>query len=156
MNDQPQSAPYIFYSYSNDDEKHLLSLQKHLALLRSEGKISEWHGGKIIPGDDWDESINQHLDLAQIFLLLVSPSFMASKYIWDKELKRALERQRSGDSMIVPVILESCDWKTSPFGRFQALPKHGRPVTRWRNHNDAWTDVTKGIRVLVDQLQDRT
>jgi hypothetical protein len=152
MNDEPRSAPIIFYSYSNDDEDHLLALVNHLSLLRSEGKISELYSKKIMPGDDWDESISRQLDLARIFLLLVSPSFMASKYIWDKELKRALERQKSGESLIVPVILKSCDWRTSPFGRFQALPTNGRPVTHWRNHNDAWTDVAEGIRALVDRL----
>jgi hypothetical protein len=152
MKDKLGSAPIIFYSYSNDDEDHLQALINHLSLLRSEGKISEWYSKKILPGDDWNESISRQLDLAQIFLLLISPSFMASKYIWDKELKRALERQRSGESLIVPVILTSCDWRTSPFGRFQALPTNGRPVTRWRNHNDAWADVAKGIRAMVDRL----
>lgn len=152
MSDNRSQAPMLFCSYASDDEEHLTRLLAHLALLKRENKISEWHNRKILPGDDWNESIMRKLELARVFLLLVSADFMASDYIWGKELKRALERNARKEAVVVPVIVKPVDWHSSPFGKLQALPTDGRPVTRWGNRDEAWAEVAKGIRLLVARL----
>jgi len=40
----------------------------------------------------WDEQISVRLERAQVILLLISADFLASKYCYDIEAKRALER----------------------------------------------------------------
>src|SRR4030042_6849288 len=125
----PGSSPAaeIFYSYSNRDEESRDRLEIGLSLLQRQSLISQWHDRKIVPGTDWRNEIDQHLDTAQVILFLVSADFIASDYCWDVEVKRALERHRKGDARVVPIILRPCDWQSSPFAGLQALPKGAKP-----------------------------
>ena len=69
-----------FISYSHADEAALERLLIHLAVLRREGRIDEWIDRKILAGDDIDAEIDERLESCELFLLLVSPNFLASTY----------------------------------------------------------------------------
>ena len=144
-------ATRIFYSYSHRDEALRDELERHLSLLRREGLISEWHDRRIGAGSDWGSDIDANLAMADIVLLLVSSDFLHSDYCYEKETALALERHRCGEAVVIPVILRPCDWKASPFGKFQALPKNGKPVTKWANRDEAFFDIARGIREVVQR-----
>lgn len=156
MNETRQSneAVKVFYSYSHKDEKLRDTLEDHLALLKRQKVISEWHDRGIGAGREWVGEINEHLKSADIILLLVSASFIASDYCYDVELKLAMERHEAGAAHVVPVILQPCDWTTASFGKLQALPKNARPVTKWRNRAEAFTDIANGIRRVAEELSE--
>ncbi len=80
---QPNEAVKVFYSYSHKDEKLRDTLQEHLALLKRDGVISEWHDRGIGAGREWAGEIDEHLKTADVILLLVSSSFIASDYCYD-------------------------------------------------------------------------
>ena len=61
----------LFYSYSHKDAKMRDRLEDHLGMLRRAGHIEQWHDRKIQPGAEWDRQISEHLDKADIILLLV-------------------------------------------------------------------------------------
>jgi hypothetical protein len=124
-------------------------------MLERQGVLSSWHDRQIAPGSNWAGQIDQQLEQAQIILLLVSSDFLASNYCYDIELGRALERHEAGEAVVVPVILRSVDWQGAPFRRLQALPKNGEPVTAWGDRDAAFTDVARGIRRVVMDLQNR-
>jgi hypothetical protein len=63
-----------------------------------------------------------------------------------------MERHEAGTARVIPVILRSVDWHTAPFARLQALPQDGKPVTSWKNRDEAFTDVARGIREVVKSL----
>lgn len=147
-----RAALELFFSYSHRDERLRDKLAAHLSQLKHEGLIRDWHDRKIGAGKEWQGQIDQHLNGASIILLLVSADFLASQYCWDVEVKRAVERHEAGDARVIPVILKPCDWHSAPFGKLQALPKDGRPVTKWRNRDEALTDIAKGIRGVVAEL----
>jgi hypothetical protein len=94
----------------------------------------------------------EQLERARVILFLVSADFIASDYIWGKEVKRALERNARSEAAVVPVIVNPVDWHTAPFSKLQALPTDGRPVTLWGNRDQAWANVVGGLRALLDQL----
>jgi hypothetical protein len=62
--------------------------------LNRYGLATCWHDGNIDPGREWEKEVLQHLNTADVILLLISPDFMASDYCYSKEMKRAMERQR--------------------------------------------------------------
>jgi len=142
----------LFCSYSHKDETLREELDTHLALLRRRGVLNPWHDRRIAASDDWKESIDGHLESADIVLLLISPDFMASDYCYDVEMTRAMERHQSGAAKVVPVIARSVDLEGAPFATIQALPKDAKPVTSWPNRDEAWTDVAKGIRKLAETV----
>src|ERR1035441_2264305 len=122
----------IFYSYSHKDEDLRLELEAHLSALRRSGLISEWHDRKIDPGQEWKNQIDQHLDSAQLILLLVSADFIDSGYCMDVEVARARDRHRQDQATIVPIILRPVMWQVIPWLReLQVLPKDALPITQW-------------------------
>ena len=139
----------IFYSYSHKDEKLRDKLELHLKLMQRQGLIVNWHDRKIGPGNEWENSISDHLDSAQIILLLISPDFIGSNYIYDIELKRAMERHEAEEAQVIPIILRPCDWKTASFSKLQALPRDGKPIVKWGNRDEAFLQIASEIRDLL-------
>src|SRR6266702_4394560 len=141
----------LFYSYAHEDELLRNQLEKHLSLLRRQGLISEWYDRQILAGDEWAHDIDEHLETAWIILLLISPDFLASDYCYDIEMRRALERHSRGEARVIPIILRPCDWRSSPFAHLQCLPRDGRPITQWKNQDEALVTVAKGLRAAIEQ-----
>lgn len=139
----------LFFSYSHKDEQLRNELEKHLAPLKRQGIIDSWHDRRILAGSDLDRTISSELEAARIILLLISVDFLASDYCHDIELVRALEKHESGEAVVIPVILRSCDWETSAFGRLRATPPDGKPVTKFADIDEAFTLVAKDIRQVA-------
>lgn len=147
-------AVKIFFCYAHEDEELLKKLKAHLKPLQREGLIDVWYDREIRAGTEWEQVIKEQLNTAQIILLLVSPDFMASDYVNDVELKRALERHERGEAKVIPVILRPAYWQGAPFGKLQALPTDAKPVvgSSWRYRDEAFYNVEEGIRKVVRQL----
>ena len=64
----------------------------------------------------------------------------------------ALRRHETGDARIVPIILRPCLWQESPFGKLQALPTDAKPLTQWRDRDEACLEVARGVMAIVDEL----
>jgi len=139
----------VFISYSHKDERHRVALVAHLSALKRQGLLVAWHDRRIDPGARWERAINHALERCGIVLLLISADFLNSDYCMGVELKRAMEREAAGNARVIPIVARPCDWQHSQFGRLQALPKDGRPVTKWGNQDEAWTDVSRGIRRVL-------
>ena len=148
--------PELFYSYAHEDERHLNQLQKHLNVLVIDRLMSAWYDRDIPPGDEWDRKIDERIRSADIILLIVSPSFLASEYIREKKLKIALERREAGEARVIPVILEECLWKKRAvfkgFSKLQALPKNAKPVRSWAPQRNGWYDVAEKLEEIVEDL----
>jgi hypothetical protein len=150
----PKAKPAkVFCSYSHADEKFRSELEKHLALLSQQDAIHVWHDRRIDPGAEWKKEIDKNLEEADIVLLLVSADFMASQYCTGIEMKRALERQNSGSTRVVPILIRKCDLEGAPFAGLQWLPTGSKPVKNWSDRDEAWTSVAKGIREVVASLE---
>ena len=140
----------VFISYSHKDESALERLHTHLAVLLRDGRIDEWFDREILAGGEIDAEIAERLESSGLFLLLVSPDFLASDYCVEKEMERALERHRSGDARVVPIIVEPCDWASTPLRDLKALPRDGKPVSDWTNENNAFLDVVQELRRVLE------
>jgi TIR domain-containing protein len=143
----------LFYSYSHKDETFREQLETHLKLLQYRGLIEAWHDRQIRPGNEFDVDIDEHLERADVILLLVSADFIASDYCYKKEMTRALERHTRGEARVIPIIVRDVDWSLAPFSKLQALPKDGRAVKLWNDRDAAWRNVSEGIKKVVEQLR---
>jgi TIR domain len=141
-----------FLSYSHHDSDLRDELEIHLAVLKREGVIEIWHDRKIGAGKEFDNGISQHLEQAEIILLLISPYFIASDYCYEIEMKRAMERHEKREARVIPVILEPCDWQRLAFGKLLATPTDGKPISKFPNKHDGFLDVVRAIRKAVEEL----
>ncbi len=146
----------IFYSYAHDDERLRKKLEKQLTALQQQSLIADWHDRMISAGTEWEHEIDAHLNEAEIILLLISTSFLASKYCYSIEMKRALERYEAGETRIIPIILRPAYWQEAPFAKLQALPTNGKPVTSWRDQEEAFLNVAQGIQKAIEEITKKT
>jgi hypothetical protein len=153
--DMPDTSSIeVFVSYAHRDEELKNELLKHLSGLRRRKVIAGWHDGEIGAGEEWERQISEHLNKADIILLLISSDFLASDFCYDIELKRAMERHEAGEARVIPIILRDVDWTGAPFSKLKALPKDGKPVTSkyWSSADEAFRNATEGIRKEVEKL----
>jgi TIR domain len=150
---KPSDLMEVFFSYAHEDEVLRDELAKHLKLLERQGVIKAWSDRNITAGEEWKNAIDERLESANIILLLISADFLASDYCYDIELDRALERHKSKAARVIPIILRSSDWQSSSFGKLAALPTGGKAITSWPNEDEAFTDVVKGLRKAIEQIQ---
>ncbi len=162
----------VFISYAHEDAHFRKDLQKYLINLEREDLIEIWQDGLIEPGEDWDNKILSKLYEADWIIMLISQNFIASNYIYEKELRIALERVSKDGARITPILLSNCDWKN-----WKALPKNIsdtvlekevdyksisdfsflpldkneeiKPVKKWDDQEDAWTKIIEAFRKLL-------
>jgi anti-anti-sigma factor len=152
MTPDVQKPLRIFCSYSHKDEEYLNVLRAWLRGLERRGQITWWHDREIVPGWEWEEEIDKNLRTADIILLLVTSDFMASDYVFEREIDRAIERHKRGEARVIPIIVRPALWKGTSLDRLQALPKDAKPITTWLNRDEAWLDVVEGIQKAVEEL----
>ncbi|PQP34741.1 hypothetical protein C6A37_06175 [Desulfobacteraceae bacterium SEEP-SAG9] len=146
---------HVFITYAHEDEIYRNRLVDHLKFMERQGEISSWYDRLIDPGTNWTDEINQNLESSDIILALVSASFFASDYCYEKELQIALERHKYGRSILIPIIIRPCDWNDSPLGKIQALPTDATPVNTWPNEDSAWTIIVQGIKKASEFLKEQ-
>lgn len=143
----------VFLSYAHRDKALLDRLLEQLALLKRQKLIGIWHDSEISAGTDWQQAIALHLNTAHLILLLISPTFMASEYCYSQEMTRSVERHDAGEARVIPIILRPVDWHDAPFGKLQALPPDGKPVTSWSNRDAAFLAIEQAIRTSIQELR---
>lgn len=146
----------LFISYSHKDESHRQDFEDHLSVLRRRGVVDVWHDRKILPGSEWKGQIDQHLEEADIVVLLISPSFLASDYCFDVELKRAMEKKDEGSAEIIAILVRPCDWNDCEFSKYQAVPKDAQPITTWQDADTAWLDVVNGLKQHIENFHPKS
>ncbi|MBV9712786.1 MAG: toll/interleukin-1 receptor domain-containing protein, partial [Ktedonobacteraceae bacterium] len=136
----------IFYSYVSQDQSFIDQLDTHLAVLKRRTWIITSYAGEA--GADRMEQLNQ----ADIILLLISPNFINTPYIYEREAKRAMERRKEG-IIVIPVLLRPTDgWQLEEFGGLIAVPRD-KPVSAYSNKDDAFSSIAGEIRAIVINIR---
>lgn len=91
------------------------------------------------------------MDEAELFLLLISASFLNSNYCFEREFKRAQELKATKRAIIVPLILKEVDWDIPALQKYKALPDDGKPVVsrHWHSDDEAFSNIAKGLRRML-------
>src|SRR5215469_10136541 len=152
MADTSQHEIKLFYCYAREDKLLRDKLEKHLAWVKHRYHLTNWHDREILPGEDWEQAIDTHLNTADLILLLLSPDFMASDYCYGKEMQRALERHQAGTCRVVPILLRPTYWEGAPFSHLQLLPTDAKPFTRWSGRDEAFENVVAEINRTIEDL----
>jgi len=143
----------LFISYAHADEKQKNRFVQLLNELTINGLLEEWSDQKLTPGLKWDKEIKRKLEESQIVLFLITESFFQSDYINDVEIKNTIDRYNKNEVLIVPIILDECNFKCSALKEYQALPKNAQPISSWNSEIEAWLDVIAGLKRSIDYLK---
>jgi hypothetical protein len=157
MGMEPKRPMTLYVSYSQKDEALKQEFEDYLVNLQQAQLISGWIERQVQPGADWSQVIDPQLEMAQIFLLLLSPSLLASGYCSGAEFQEAFEqRRRRGEMRVIPIFLHHVDVTWHPLGSIVSLPifvmersKGMKPVSSWPERHEAWWSVYQDLRQLI-------
>src|SRR5579859_6345696 len=142
----------IFLSYAHEDKSHRDELEKHLTVLKHSGHIQIWYDRDIQPGEIREQKIITYLSAADLILPLISHDFIASEYCWSMEMQHAIQKYRNGEAHVVPILLSPCDYQGTLISQLEVLPTGGKAVTSWSRRQEAYVDVVRSIRTLVERM----
>jgi hypothetical protein len=144
------SAIKIFISYSHKDESFKDELVTMLSGLQRRGIVDAWHDRRIEAGDEWYKSIQDAMDECDLALLLVSPDYLASRFIQIEEQPKLLKRREEIKTRVMPIIIRPCVWQSEQtISILQVMPKDGKAVITFSKDNgdrdQAWADIATVI-----------
>lgn len=142
----------LFISYSHKDKAYLEEFKDHLKALERIGLVTSWHDRLIRAGSEWEGEIDDKIEQSDVILLLISSSFVNSKYCFDIELERALTRHANRSALVVPILIRPVAWQELPFAKLQSLPTDGRPVSTWQDKDLAWVDITERLKIAIKEF----
>jgi len=141
----PDEFVRVFVSYAREDRRWLdpdyrFSLIPFLVESLRRHKVAFWFDKELKPGDEFRRFIESQIDQSQIALLIVSQSFLNSEFIENREMPRIAERARLGQMIVVPVLVEPCDWSEYPFlADRQMVPSS--PLIEYTESEPQWAKV---------------
>ena len=151
----------MFVIYAREDKDVKLGLLRHLKPYRDAYKLSIWHDDHIEPGQQWKPHIDSRLNQTDIFLLLVSVDFINSEFIKQVEFKAAIDRHKENKSVVIPVIIDYCQWDldidleeyTFNLKNLQVLPDEGKPIGDWKTPEQAFNNIAAGVRKVIISIK---
>ena len=111
LNGSSPAQIFISYSHSPDDAEEKRRVMLQLGVLQVEGLVDLWDDTRIDAGDAWLQEIEAALAAARIAVLLISPSFLNSKFIVGKEVPTLLQRRKTEGLRVVPILIKPCAWE---------------------------------------------
>lgn len=141
----PANAVRVFLSYARADRELMLRVATLLDQHAVDASpLQIWHDQHLFAGIPWRPKIEAMLNSSNVVLLLLSEHFLSSKECM-AEAAVALHRQGRGECEVLPVLIQNCSWRSSPFSALQVTPTSGQPLS---NSDDA--AVTKAIATIID------
>jgi len=150
----PRENPVsLFICYAHANERIVKRLVPSLKVLARRGYISPWRDTDLIPGDKWDETIQERISESQIILFMVSRDFLSSDYITEHERPVAMRLMNEKKAVVVPVLLSTCSWQDEDFAELEKLPRKDELISSIKPREDAWTLVEEGLKKVVEKVR---
>lgn len=144
---------FIGYSHQDnlDDNSYIERFKNHIAPLKDNGSIEEWYDREILPGEDYQNEIDNNLEDADIICLFISANFLSSENC-KREKKKALELRKKKGIPVIPIIVSPCGWTDDKdISKLLALPTDGKPISSFQDRNKAWQVVYIGLKRLIEK-----
>ena len=141
----------VFISYSRKDHKWLERLKKYLKPLLQE---HIWYDTEISPGEDWREAIETSLEKSQIAILLISPDYLASKWVVEAELPLILKKSQAGKLKVLPLIISPTLISPSYLQTYQAVNSPSEPLSELSESKQEEV-FYKLSQAIIDSLPNR-
>jgi hypothetical protein len=142
-----------FISYSHDDFDMFEEFLVHVRSIERALGMTFWSDLRISPGYYWNAAIENAINRATVFVLLTSPDFIASDYIYSKEIPAIKARHKMVGALVLPLVLKRCAWQMIA-DSLQAVPMQNgrlRPVADWRRRSDGFDHARGQISDAIEK-----
>jgi hypothetical protein len=138
----------IFISYADEDRTYLLDLISRLIALQRSKSFTFWSNIHLLAGGEWKNITNEKLSNANIILVLVSANALASDRVYD-EITQAVSQHDTGKSIVIPIIVRSCNWEWSVLEKVKDFCIDTNPINTYSDKDTAWTNIVRGVSKYI-------
>ncbi len=143
----------IFVSYSHKDSDWIEPFRDHLALF---GPDTVWIDKSSIDyGSRWEQEIEAGLASARVAVLMISASFLSSKFIKEKELPYLLTAAEKEELTLLPIYLRHCVTPRE-IAELQAINEPENPLAAFKDEpakqDGVWVRTIEKIRETLSKL----
>jgi hypothetical protein len=158
-----EKTVHVFVSYAREDKRWLdpeyrYNLIPFLAESLRRLNVVFWYDTELKPGDVFKRQIEAEIDQAQIAILIVSQSFLNSEFIEQTEMPRIAERARRGETIVIPVLVEPCDWSDYPFLADRQMVPSANPLIDFTESDAKWAkvkfQVLDGLKAQLKRIRE--
>ena len=145
----------VFIGYSHKDKRWLDQLLLMLAPLIRSAQLDIWVDTRINAGAEWFPEIRRALRSARVAVLLVSPNFLASKFIQENEMPQLLEATEKRGLTILWIAISASLFEETPIARYKALNNLARPLDRLSpaERNEALVKICQQIKECINSRE---
>jgi len=146
----------IFFSYAATARNKSLfeKLKVHLSGLRRRSFIDEQlYSSEKELSNNTEQPIAASIDLANIYVLLISPEFLDSERCYEIEMKRALERWKAKEANLILVLLRPTDLEGTPLQGRSFLPSNGRALSLSSDIDTDLLEIARQIGKVAEELK---
>lgn len=140
----------VYFAYANADGKIFARLEGQLRVSVEIGHLNIWHRGLLAAGMTLAEA-EAKLESSEVVTCLVSPDLFTEH---SADVERAIAQAAGRPLLIVPIIVRPCLWDQGVLGPFKdnVLPKNFKPVTRWKDRDQALYEIAKDFYAAIRNL----
>jgi ABC-type branched-subunit amino acid transport system substrate-binding protein len=136
----------FYYHYVQEDYKPSCELYRQLKPLSP--NLIEIH--EIIPGDIIENVVKEHIESAHLVLILISASFLSSRYYIDTAVEYAIKRHNQNEVRLFPILLRPTNLKDTPFEGMVMLPENNQAVLgRNPRRDEVFADIARRIHEVI-------
>jgi len=146
----------VYLLAAQQDEAICRSVKKYLTpvIRNSKTPIVIYDDFDIPPGEDVDKYKNRLFE-SEIVLAFISVDYLDNNDCFSRT-KKVIERYNKNDTILLPVLVRNCLWKSSPFVNLQLLPRNKQPINNkqfWNSEDDALTEVANEIYDAINSFR---
>ncbi len=147
----------VYLLASPEDQDECNAIQKHLSPIVRNSRIPiEIESDFAIPAGEDTDKYKQKLYDADIVLDLISVDFINNDDIYARN-KKVIARYNNNETILLPILVRNCLWKSTPFVNLPLLPKNFQPLNNkqfWNSEDDALTAVVSDIYDSINKFSD--
>jgi len=146
-----QNPLKVFISYSHKDRDGCEELKSHLQPFADKHLIVVWVDDRTLAGEEWEGPVSDNLNSAHLTILLLSPSFINSRYCKEIEMRRAFERAKNSETVVIPILYKTFKWEQyDEIRKCKILPLDGKAIVDWKESPDlVWKEVMDKVEEQI-------
>ena len=149
----------LVYCLASPEEKdECEAIQKYLTpVIRNSQIPIEISSDFIIPAGEDTAKYKEKLFEADIVLAFISADFINDEETYQRT-RKVITRYNNNETIMLPILVRNCLWKSTPFVNLPLLPKNFQPLNNkqfWNSEEDALTAVVTDIYDSINSFSNQ-
>lgn len=151
----PANKNRIFVCYARKDKDWVSRIETTLMPVLCKTSCSFWSDEKIEVGSDWRAEVLRTLEASNVAILLVSPEFLASKFVSEVQLPRVIQRTENKSIKLIWIPLRDSLYEEVELRKFHAAIDPTLPLENMSD-SEQNSALVKVSRLIMQYLRTST